>query len=248
MAADLVARKVDLIAAISPAAVRAAQAATATIPIVAGDLESDPVASGFVASIARPGGNITGVFLDFPDFSKKWLEALKEAVPQTANVAVFWDPATGPMQRQAVEAAAQTPDSDPVAVPELGAPGRLAVHGGAVLAAHVHKRPATAVPFQARVAPGDARVLQDEVTGEVASDLQALPIPYHHDPGRTVRRMQRQLGRHLGPSRGDGDPERTPMRARALPLVIRAKTKALAVGCCSVIQDPTGLARPAGRG
>jgi putative tryptophan/tyrosine transport system substrate-binding protein len=108
MAADLVARKVDVIAAISPAAVRAAQAATATIPIVAGDLESDPVASGFVASIARPGGNITGVFLDFPDFSKKWLEALKEAVPQTANVAVFWDPATGPMQRQAVEAAAQT--------------------------------------------------------------------------------------------------------------------------------------------
>ena len=108
MAADLVARKVDLIAAISPAAVRAAQAATATIPIVAGDLESDPVASGFAASIARPGGNITGVFLDFLDFSKKWLEALKEAVPQMAQVAVFWDPATGPMQRQAVEAAAQT--------------------------------------------------------------------------------------------------------------------------------------------
>jgi len=107
MAADLAARKVDLIAAISPAAVRAAQAATATIPIVAGDLESDPVASGFAASIARPGGNITGVFLDFPDFSKKWLEALKEAVPQAANVAVFWDPATGPMQRQAIEAAAQ---------------------------------------------------------------------------------------------------------------------------------------------
>src|SRR5205807_3211681 len=108
MAADLVARKVDVIAAISPAAVRAAQAATATIPIVAGDLESDPVASGFAASIARPGGNITGVFLDFLDFSKKWLEALKEAVPQMAQVAVFWDPATGPMQRQAVEAAAQT--------------------------------------------------------------------------------------------------------------------------------------------
>jgi ABC-type uncharacterized transport system substrate-binding protein len=103
-----VARKVDLIAAISPAAVRAAQAATTTIPIVANDLESDPVASGFAASIARPGGNITGVFLDFPDFSKKWLEALKEAVPQTAHVAVFWDPATGPMQRQAVEAAAHT--------------------------------------------------------------------------------------------------------------------------------------------
>jgi putative ABC transport system substrate-binding protein len=108
MAADLVARNVDLIEAVSPAAVRAAQAATAAIPIVAGDLESDPVASGFAASVARPGANITGVFLDFPDFSKKWLEALKEAVPQIARAAVFWDPATGPMQRRAVEAAGQT--------------------------------------------------------------------------------------------------------------------------------------------
>jgi putative tryptophan/tyrosine transport system substrate-binding protein len=76
MAADLVARNVDLIEAVSPAAVRAAQAATAAIPIVAGDLESDPVASGFAASVARPGANITGVFLDFPDFSKKWLEGV----------------------------------------------------------------------------------------------------------------------------------------------------------------------------
>ncbi len=107
MAADLVGRNVDLISAISPAAIRAAQAATRTIPIVAGDLESDPVASGFVASNARPGGNITGTFLDFPDFSKKWLEALKEAVPQVSTVGVFWDAATGPTQLKAVEAAAE---------------------------------------------------------------------------------------------------------------------------------------------
>jgi putative ABC transport system substrate-binding protein len=105
-AAKLVERKVDLIFAVSPVAVRAARAATATIPIIAGDLESDPVDSGFAASISRPGGNITGAFLDFPEFGKKWLEALKEAVPQVANVAVFWDPATGPMQRKATEAAA----------------------------------------------------------------------------------------------------------------------------------------------
>jgi putative ABC transport system substrate-binding protein len=108
MAFDLVARKVDLIAAISPAAVRAAQAATSVIPIVASDLESDPVASGFIASVARPGSNITGTFLDFPDFSKKWLEALKEAVPQVSRIAVFWDPGTGQVQVRAVEAAART--------------------------------------------------------------------------------------------------------------------------------------------
>jgi putative ABC transport system substrate-binding protein len=106
MAADLVAQKVDLIFAIGPAAIRAARAATASIPIVAGDLESDPISSGFIASNRRPGGNITGVFLDFPDFSKKWLEALKEAVPRVSSVAVFWDPTTGLNQLKAVEAAA----------------------------------------------------------------------------------------------------------------------------------------------
>jgi putative ABC transport system substrate-binding protein len=106
MAADLVERKVDLIVAAGPAAVRTARAATTNIPIVAGDLESDPVASGFIAEHRRPGGNITGVFLDFPDFSKKWLQALKETVPQISTVALLWDPTTGPHQRQAVEAAA----------------------------------------------------------------------------------------------------------------------------------------------
>jgi putative tryptophan/tyrosine transport system substrate-binding protein len=70
LAADLVGRKVDLIHASGPAAVRAARAATATVPIVAGDLESDPIGSGFIVSNARPGGNITGTFLDFPEFSK----------------------------------------------------------------------------------------------------------------------------------------------------------------------------------
>jgi putative tryptophan/tyrosine transport system substrate-binding protein len=107
MATELVASNVNLIMAVGPAAVRAAQAATSTIPIVANDLESDPVSSGFVASTARPGGNITGMFLDFPDFSKKWLEALKEGVPQLSNVAVLWDPATGPTQRNAIDAAAR---------------------------------------------------------------------------------------------------------------------------------------------
>jgi ABC-type uncharacterized transport system substrate-binding protein len=107
MAADLVARKVDLISAISPVAIRAAMAATSTIPIVAGDLESEPVTTGFVKSIARPGGNLTGVFLDFPDFGKKWLEALKEVLPHIVNVAVLWDPATGEQQLNAVASAAQ---------------------------------------------------------------------------------------------------------------------------------------------
>lgn len=107
MAVDLVERKVDLIFAVSPTAVRAARSATATIPIIAADLESDPVEAGFITSITRPGGNITGVFLDFPDFGKKWLKSLKETVPRATSVGVFWDPATGLVQRRAVEAAAR---------------------------------------------------------------------------------------------------------------------------------------------
>lgn len=106
MAAELVARKVDLIFAVGPPAVRVARAATTSIPIVAGDLESDPLTTGFIAAIRRPGGNVTGVYLDFPDFSKKWLQALKEAIPQISTVALLWDPATGLRQRQAVEGAA----------------------------------------------------------------------------------------------------------------------------------------------
>ena len=62
--------------------------------------------SGFIVSYARPGGNITGTFLDSPDVAVKWMEALKEAVPRLASVSVLWDPATGGSQRQAVEAVA----------------------------------------------------------------------------------------------------------------------------------------------
>jgi putative tryptophan/tyrosine transport system substrate-binding protein len=76
--------------------------------VIAIDLESDPVASGFVRSLARPGGNVTGVFLDFPDFSAKCLQLLIETVPTLSGVGVLWDPSTGVLQLKAVEAAAQT--------------------------------------------------------------------------------------------------------------------------------------------
>ena len=76
--------------------------------MVAVDLESDPVASGLVASLARPGGNVTGVFLDFPDFSAKCLQLLIEAVPALAEVGVLWDPTTGQLQLNAVQSAAKS--------------------------------------------------------------------------------------------------------------------------------------------
>src|SRR5262249_10559715 len=106
MAAELVGHKVDLIMALGPASVRAARAATTNIPIVAGDLESDPLSTGFIAANRRPGGEVAGGVFDFSGFSKKWLQALKEAVPQNSTVAVLWDSTTGRHQLQAVEAAA----------------------------------------------------------------------------------------------------------------------------------------------
>jgi putative tryptophan/tyrosine transport system substrate-binding protein len=78
------------------------------LPHVAIDLETDPVASGVAATLARPGGNITGVFLDFPDFTGKWLEMLIESSPKLPRAAVLWDPITRPVQMEAVKKAGET--------------------------------------------------------------------------------------------------------------------------------------------
>ena len=63
--------------------------------------------TGWAASLAHPGGNITGVFMAFPDFAAKWLGLLKDTVPQLSRVAVLWDPSTGLLQKEAIEGAAK---------------------------------------------------------------------------------------------------------------------------------------------
>ena len=80
--------KVDVIVTGGPAATRAAKEATVTIPIVMAQ-DTDPVANGFVASLARPGGNITGLSTLAPELSGKQLELLKEIVPRLSRVAVL---------------------------------------------------------------------------------------------------------------------------------------------------------------
>jgi ABC-type uncharacterized transport system substrate-binding protein len=92
LAAQLVRLKVDVIVSSGPTMTRAAKEATATIPIVMAQ-DTDPVGSGFVASLARPGGNVTGVTNLSPELGGKRLELLKEAVPKLARVAVLSDPA-----------------------------------------------------------------------------------------------------------------------------------------------------------
>ena len=88
MAAELVGLKVDVIVTGGPSSTRSAKQATSTIPIVMAT-DPDPVANGFVASLARPGGNITGLSTLAPEISGKQLELLKEIVSKLSRVAVL---------------------------------------------------------------------------------------------------------------------------------------------------------------
>ncbi len=108
LAADLVRANVDVLLVVGPAGVRAAMGATRTIPIVAIDIESDPVQSGWVKSMSRPGGNVTGFFLDTTAMSAKWLQLLHEAVPGLRRVSLLWDTSSGKSQLAANQAAAST--------------------------------------------------------------------------------------------------------------------------------------------
>jgi len=88
LAAELVRLKDDVIVTTGPTSTRAAKEATTTIPIVM-TFDNDPVGNRFVASLARPGGNITGLSTYYPEISGKQLELLKEIVPRLTRVAVL---------------------------------------------------------------------------------------------------------------------------------------------------------------
>jgi len=107
LAAELVGLKVDVIVTHTPPAIQAAKQATATIPIVMAGV-IDPLATGFVTSLAHPGGNITGLSVMAPELVGKQLEILKEVAPQVAKVALLGNPdntGTAPQLRLAQEAA-----------------------------------------------------------------------------------------------------------------------------------------------
>ena len=91
LAAELITLKVDVIVAASAAATMAAKQATRTLPIVFAAI-ADPVQSGFVTSLARPGGNVTGLSVLAPELVGKCLEQLTQAVPGVSRVAVLWHP------------------------------------------------------------------------------------------------------------------------------------------------------------
>jgi putative tryptophan/tyrosine transport system substrate-binding protein len=89
-AAELAA-SVDLMLAVASDSLAAAREASKAIPIVALDLESDPIAIGAAQSLNRPGGNVTGIFFDAPEIAGKWIQIIRELKPQTATVALLFD-------------------------------------------------------------------------------------------------------------------------------------------------------------
>lgn len=107
LAGELVADKVSVIVTAAPPAVRPAKQATATIPIVM--VIHNPVGQGIVASLARPGGNITGIAFQDAELSTKRLSYLRDAVPGLVRVAILWNAqGGGPETVEAVESAAKT--------------------------------------------------------------------------------------------------------------------------------------------
>src|SRR5262245_6618574 len=108
LAAELVQLPVDVILTDTGAAAQAAKNATTTIPIVMGT-SGDPVRTGLVTRLARPGGNVTGLTLHAPELSGKRLELLREAMPGVTRVAVLWNPASSAQHHDlsVSEAAAQ---------------------------------------------------------------------------------------------------------------------------------------------
>ena len=109
LAAELVRLSVDVIVATVPAAALAAKRSTASIPIVMVNTP-DPVQLGLVASLGRPGGNVTGTTTLSADLSNKQLELLREAVPRASRIAVLWNPSNPwhPLALKGAEAAART--------------------------------------------------------------------------------------------------------------------------------------------
>jgi putative ABC transport system substrate-binding protein len=133
LASELVRLNVDVIVTVDTPPTQAAKQATRTIPIVIA-VSADPVGAGLIASLARPGGNITGLSLLAPETDQKNLEILKETLPDAKRVAMIWDPNNRGMTLRfvAIQAAALKLG---IAVQSIAAPGSDELAGGLAAAA-----------------------------------------------------------------------------------------------------------------
>jgi len=107
LVSELITKGAGVLIVVGADAVRGAARTTNTTPLVAIDMETDPVRTGLIASYARPGGNVSGLFLDLPSLATKWIELLREAVPGLQRIALAWQSSTGREQLEAALAAAR---------------------------------------------------------------------------------------------------------------------------------------------
>jgi hypothetical protein len=212
---ELLALRVRALVVVGPYVLRIAKSAGTDTPIVAIDLESDPLTAGFVASLARPGGNVTGTFLDQASLSGKWLELLKEINPKLSRVAVIWDSSTPSYQLEAFTAGAKSiaaqqetltiTTQDDFKRAFATASRSCRCHGGAVLASRVELWRTVGEAFQRSSSSDDVDVSRKR-GGRMSHGVWAKPGGRLASPwvirrsaaeGRQARRPSYRAANHL---------------------------------------------------
>ena len=116
---ELIGQGVGVLIVVGPSALQAASRVTKTLPIIAIDLETDPVSAGYAASFGRPGDNVSGLFLDQPSIAGKWIELLREVAPDIGRVVLLWDRSAGVNQLEIAKLATKSKGVEAVVL-EMG--------------------------------------------------------------------------------------------------------------------------------
>ncbi|HWN03871.1 MAG TPA: ABC transporter substrate-binding protein [Candidatus Dormibacteraeota bacterium] len=187
----------------------------------------------------RPGGNVTGLFLDFPELAGKWLELMREAVPSLSRVAVLWDPATGPAQMKAAETAART-----LRLQIQVLPARAAADLDAAVQAAVKERAGALVVLSSPVFNAARRQVATLTGRSRLPSIMAFP-GYAEDGGLIgygphLRSMFAQAGRHVVRVLKGAAPREIPVERPTQFALLINQTTAQALG---VTIPPSLLAR-----